>query len=91
MSKYYFTFGYGQGHDNCYTVIEAEDWDSARDEMFREYGRKWSMQYTENDWYKRYGDLTCAEKVCFMSVSDIPVSSPDTLISQAEIYNLRRI
>lgn len=45
MKKYYFTFGFGQAHDNCYTVIQAPDSNNAREEMFRRWGSKWSMQY----------------------------------------------
>ena len=45
MKDYIFTFGFGQGHDNCYTVIRAEDYGAARDEMIKRWGMKWSMQY----------------------------------------------
>lgn len=45
MAKFYFTFGCGQPHENCYHVIEAENWGKARDEMFRRFGAKWAMQY----------------------------------------------
>ncbi len=45
MKKFYFTFGFGQLHANCYHVIVAEDSNSARVEMFRKFGKKWSMQY----------------------------------------------
>lgn len=45
MKKYYFTFGFGQVHANCYTVIEAENSEEARREMTIRWGRKWSMQY----------------------------------------------
>ncbi len=45
MSKFYFTFGCGQPHENCYHVIEAEDSDAARKKMFERFGSKWSMQY----------------------------------------------
>jgi len=45
MSKYYFTFGFGQPHANCYHVIEAESWNEAREIMFRKFGINWSMQY----------------------------------------------
>ena len=41
---WYFTFGCGQRHENCYTVIHGTSSD-ARDEMFRRYGAKWSMMY----------------------------------------------
>lgn len=44
-TKWYFTFGFGQGHDNCYTVIKAKDYGSAREEMFWRWGQKWAFQY----------------------------------------------
>ena len=45
MKKYYFTFGCGQEHANCYIIIEAETSEEARQEMVNRYGRKWSRQY----------------------------------------------
>lgn len=45
MKKFYFTFGFGHLHENGYHVIEAEDSEAARKEMFHRFGEKWSMQY----------------------------------------------
>ncbi len=45
MSKYYFTFGFGQEHENGYHIIEAEDSDTARDIMRHRFGMKWAFQY----------------------------------------------
>jgi hypothetical protein len=45
MTKFYFTFGFGQPHENCYTIIEAEDWGTAHRQMVQKFGNKWSMQY----------------------------------------------
>ena len=45
MKKFWFTFGFGQRYENCYTVIEAEDKMAALDEMNRRWGKEWSMQY----------------------------------------------
>jgi len=45
MAKYYFTFGFGQPHENCYHVIEAANSVDARAEMFRKFSDKWSMMY----------------------------------------------
>lgn len=45
MIKQYFTFGWGQPHENCYHIIEAEDRQKAREEMFSRFDDKWSMQY----------------------------------------------
>jgi len=45
MPKYYFTFGCGQSHENCYHVIEAVNSEAARAKMTWRFGIKWSMQY----------------------------------------------
>ncbi len=45
MREFIFTFGCGQPHEGCYTVIQAETRGEAREEMFRRFGQKWSMQY----------------------------------------------
>ncbi len=45
MEKFYFTFGSGQAHENCYHVIEAENRQVARIEMTYRFGKEWSMQY----------------------------------------------
>ncbi len=50
MKKYYFTFGFGQVHQNCFTVIEAPDYESARVEMKSRFGTQWAMQYDEETW-----------------------------------------
>jgi hypothetical protein len=41
--EYVFTFG--QGHDNGYVVIKADNSNDARDIMVDKFGKKWSMQY----------------------------------------------
>ncbi len=43
--KFYFTFGCGQKFEGGYHIIEAETRDTARNEMNRKFGSKWSMQY----------------------------------------------
>lgn len=43
-----FTFGCGHAHPNGYVKIYGT-FDSARAEMFRRYGPKWSMQYVNED------------------------------------------
>jgi hypothetical protein len=47
MQTFYFTFMTGEGPHpgGCYTTIEAEDFNAARVEMFRRYGRQWAFQY----------------------------------------------
>jgi len=42
---YYFTWGFGQGHDNCYTTIDAETSNEAREIMFAMWGERWGFQY----------------------------------------------
>ena len=54
MKKYYFTFGFDHwykeiGLANMYFVIEAEDSDVARIEMFKIFDNKWAMQYSEKE------------------------------------------
>lgn len=52
MKRYYFTFGVGidKPHRNCYRVVEAKDYMSAREEMVRDFGQDWAFQYTEEEW-----------------------------------------
>jgi hypothetical protein len=90
MKKYYFTFGCGidDNHRNCYTVIEAADYESAREEMFRRFGNKWAFQYDEKDWFI---DPKTEENwliKCRMHGIDPNRTEP---ISQAELYNLTEI
>ena len=60
MPKFYFTFGFGQKFEGCYTIIEAEDYEKAREEMFKRFGDKWAFQYTEEQWQCEDG-MTQAE------------------------------
>lgn len=55
FKKYYFTFGCGQKHENCYVKIEAKNHSEARTEMCNRFGIKWSMQYTEKQWLNEKG------------------------------------
>lgn len=43
--KFYFTFGFGHVHENCYTVIEALDIGHAKALMYANWGNNWSMVY----------------------------------------------
>ena len=45
LKSYYFTFGYGQPHENCYHIIQAATENDARDIMLERFGNKWSMCY----------------------------------------------
>lgn len=44
IQPWFFTFGYGQVHQNQYVCIRGT-FASAREEMFRRYGDKWAFQY----------------------------------------------
>ncbi len=43
---WFFTFGFGQAHPNCYVKIYGTI-ESSREEMFRRYGKAWCMQYPD--------------------------------------------
>jgi hypothetical protein len=45
---WFFTFGWGQPNQNCYTVIHGTH-DGARLEMVHRYGWKWCGQYESAD------------------------------------------
>ena len=56
MGEWIFTFGFGHVHPstgerlaNKFMRIRADDWQSARDEMLRRFGRKWAFQYPSED------------------------------------------
>lgn len=45
-ANWYFTFGHGQVNFNRYVKLHGTSAE-CRDEMFRRFGREWSMQYDE--------------------------------------------
>ena len=45
MKKFYITFGFNQGHDNCYVIVNAQTNDDARQKMIDVYGLKWGFIY----------------------------------------------
>ena len=53
--KYYFTFGFGQRYENCFTIIEADSYMKARKEMVRIFEKKWAFQYDEESWFDEKG------------------------------------
>ncbi len=55
MTKHYFTFGFGQVHENGFHVIMAEDKGKARKKMFEKFGNKWAFQYDEKSWFNKDG------------------------------------
>ena len=44
--KWFFTFGFGQPHEGCYHCISGEK-EFARESMYKKFGEKWSMMYSE--------------------------------------------
>lgn len=84
--RYYFTFyvDLDRPYSNCYHVIEAEDAESARDQMFETFGLDWAFQYTHEQW------LVSKEKYDLMQNSRT-VGEWHEGYTQAELYNLKRI
>jgi len=90
MKRWYFTFGCGidDPHRNCYTVIEAGSYESAREEMVRRFGIKWAFQYSEEEWtIDPKNDKNFRIKAKMHS----PDPNRNEPITQAELYNLTRI
>lgn len=48
VQKWYFTFGHGQEHFGKYVMFTGT-FSEARDKMIRRFGRKWAMQYSEEE------------------------------------------
>lgn len=90
MERYYFTFGCGidDPHRNCYTIIEAESYEAAREEMVRRFGIKWAFQYTEDEWFI---DSQKDENYRFKYMMNGIDPNRTEPISQAELYILTRI
>lgn len=59
MEKWYFTFGCGQAHENCFIVFEGT-YEQARETMVYSFGSKWSWQYSEKEWNE--GGISQQEK-----------------------------
>ena len=55
MKKFYFTFGNGQKHEGCFTIIEARTRQEARDRMVIKFGLMWAFQYDKHSWFDRNG------------------------------------
>ena len=55
MRTYYFTFGFGQPNEGCFTVIKAKTREEARDKMIERYGLVWAFQYDVDSWFDRNG------------------------------------
>ena len=53
--KFYFTFGFGQKYENCFTVIKALSRLEARVTMVEKFGLTWAFQYSEEQWFNKEG------------------------------------
>jgi hypothetical protein len=49
MSQHYFTFGFGQQHENGYHVVEADSDEEARRIMCTRFGNEWAFQYSSRE------------------------------------------
>jgi hypothetical protein len=54
-ANHYFTFGFGQVHQNCFHIITTPSPRVARELMVAKFGSKWSMQYSESEWFDSAG------------------------------------
>ncbi len=64
--KYYFTFGQSHTHPETgelmkdyWVEISASDCDQAREIMFNNFGKKWSIQYDETRFIPKYFKKGC--------------------------------
>lgn len=49
LHEYIFTFGFGQGHDNCFVAIKAIDYGAARGCMVEHFRQRWGFQYNSRE------------------------------------------
>lgn len=61
MPKFYFTFGFGQVHENGYYIVSARDRPTARKEMGEKFGSRWAFQYDEEQWVDKNGQSQAEE------------------------------
>ena len=54
IQDWYFTFGFGQRYENCFTVIRGT-YNSARQKMADSHGEKWAFQYGKDRWFDEDG------------------------------------
>jgi hypothetical protein len=77
--KWYFTFGSGQAHSGCYISFFGTQ-DETRKKMFNAFGKKWSMQYNEDQW-----NTPSKESISFNGLD------PKTKPTLAEVWNWKEI
>lgn len=49
-TRYYFTFGGSQPLKDYYVLVEAKTYFGARELVLQQFGRCWSMQYSQEEW-----------------------------------------
>jgi hypothetical protein len=62
LFDWYFTFGFGQVHQNCFHHIRASTRSEARQQMVDKFGAKWSMQYASEQWIDKDTGQTQQER-----------------------------
>lgn len=61
LKTYYFTFGFGQPHQDRYHIIRAYDYHKAREKMFERFGERWAGQYNDDEWVLPNGKTQAQE------------------------------
>lgn len=49
MSNFFITYGHNTPRANMYSVVDAPDYDRARDLVFLVLGNKWAFMYGEDE------------------------------------------
>ena len=49
LTRYVFTFGFGQPHAGGYAVVHGDSYQHCRDRMFERFGNKWSISYQDEE------------------------------------------
>jgi hypothetical protein len=66
LLPHFFTFGMGQGYDNCYVKINAINHMVAREAMHRHYGTCFCSQYDDEELFQKQLDrysITMSEEI----------------------------
>lgn len=56
LSEFYFSFGGGQIHENCYQLIMAENSKIAHHTMHKVHGTHWCSCYTAEEWKEEFSE-----------------------------------
>lgn len=60
LQNYYFTFGYGHLLAGHYIMLRGT-YEKTRAAIIEQFGTKWSMQYTREEWYDK-NDISQEER-----------------------------